>query len=86
MTDIIIEYQHWYRMTTQMQKSLAEKSGVTLVLKNNQTGKSPAEKSQESLVQNNTREHYFWSEEENIHGKCSSVYTLPAIIQIQSSR
>jgi hypothetical protein len=54
------EYQHWYRMTTQMQKSLAEKSGVTLVFKNNQTGKSPAEKSQESFVQNNTWEHFFW--------------------------
>jgi hypothetical protein len=46
-------------MTTQMQKSLAEKSGGTLVLKNNQTGKRPAEKSQESLVQNNTWEHFF---------------------------
>jgi hypothetical protein len=68
-----------------MQKSLAEKSGVTLVFKNNQTGTSSAEKWQESLVLNNTWEHFFWSEEENIQSECSSVYNLPAVIQIQSS-
>jgi hypothetical protein len=80
------EYQHWYRMTTRMQKKPCRKIRSYIGIEEQPNWKKSCRKITRIV---GTEQHlgafFFWSEEENIHGKCSSVYILPAVIQIQSS-